>query len=61
VGIDIRIPIGLMFTALGLLVGGYGLASGASLRIGINVNLWWGAGALVFGLTMLWFGRRGRQ
>jgi len=57
-GIDIRIPIGLMFTALGLLVGGYGLLSGSSVRQGINVNLWWGAGALLLGLAMLWFSRR---
>jgi hypothetical protein len=42
-GLDIRLPIGLMFTILGVLVGGYGLATRGSAiyvrhSLGININ-----------------------
>ncbi|MBA3659003.1 MAG: hypothetical protein H0W67_05340 [Gemmatimonadales bacterium] len=57
-GWDIRVPIGGLFTALGAIIGGYGLATlGDADRyaasFGVNVNLWWGAAMLVFGLLML--------
>ena len=57
-GLDIRLPIGLMFTLLGLLLGGYGLFTQSSPDVyqpslGININLWWGGVLLVFGLLML--------
>ncbi len=63
-GLDIRIPIGLMFVIFGVLVGGYGLATAGSEiyarhSIGININLWWGLAMLAFGAIMLWLGRRG--
>ena len=53
--LDIRLPIGGLFTALGLIVGGYGLATGADAAryapsLGVNVNLWWGMVMLVFGV-----------
>lgn len=56
--LDIRLPIGGLFTALGLIVGGYGLATGADAAryapsLGVNVNLWWGMVMLVFGVLML--------
>lgn len=60
-GLDIRAPMGLMFTILGILVTGYGLVSDPAIyqrSLGINVNLWWGLVMLVFGLTFLYFGRR---
>ena len=62
VGIDVRYPIGGLFTALGLLVGGYGMApAGDAARYarieGLNVNLWWGIVMLVFGLFMLGLAR----
>ncbi len=62
-GWDIRVPIGGLFTALGALIGGYGLATlGDANRyaasFGVNVNLWWGAAMLVFGLLMLVASRR---
>ncbi len=44
-GIDIRLPIGLMFTIIGLLLAIFGLLSDASIyqrSLGINVNLIWG-------------------
>jgi hypothetical protein len=60
-GLDIRLPIGLMFTLLGVLIGGYGLVSNPAIYVrslGINVNLIWGIVLLVFGLVMLGLWRR---
>jgi len=60
-GLDIRIPIGLLFSVLGLLLLGYGALSDPAIyqrSLGINVNLAWGAVMTVFGLTMFFFGRR---
>jgi len=60
-GLDIRLPIGLMFTILGLLLTGYGLVGDKEIyarALGININLWWGIVMLVFGLVMLFLGRR---
>jgi hypothetical protein len=60
-GVDIRIPIGLMFTILGLLLAVFGLLSDSSIyqrSLGINVNLLWGAVLTVFGVIMLLMGRR---
>ena len=56
-GFDLRWPIGLMFVILGALLMIYGAATmgepmyGRSL--GYNVNLLWGAGLLLFGMSML--------
>ncbi len=50
-----------MFTILGLLLFVFGIVGDKSIyqrALGINVNLWWGIVMLVFGLAMLWFGRR---
>jgi hypothetical protein len=57
-GLDIRLPIGGLFVVLGVLVGGYGVATGGdtaryAVSEGININLWWGLVMLVFGLLML--------
>jgi hypothetical protein len=54
--LDLRFPMGLLFSLLGLLLTGYGLLSDPavySVSLGVNVNLWSGAGILVFGLAML--------
>ena len=62
-GLDIRLPIGGLFTVLGLLLTGYGLVSEKALyqrSLGINVNLKWGLVMLVFGVIMVVLGRRGR-
>ena len=61
--LDIRLPIGGLFTVLGLIVAGYGLATaGDAARYvrseGININLWWGLVMLVFGVAFLWLGIR---
>ncbi len=62
-GLDIRIPIGLMFCVIGLMLAVYGGLTGGSAEyqrsLGINVNLWWGALLCAFGALMLWLGRRG--
>ena len=55
-GLDLRLPIGLLFSALALVLIVYGLVSDPSIyarSLGINVNLGWGCVLLVFGLTML--------
>lgn len=53
-GLDIRWPIGLMFTLIGLLLTGYGaLKASDSVSLGININLVWGLVLLVFGAFML--------
>lgn len=54
--LDVRIPIGGMFTVIGAILVIYGLVSGSEIyqrSLGINVNLWWGLVLLVFGLAML--------
>jgi hypothetical protein len=61
-GLDIRLPIGGLFTVLGLLLAGYGLVSEKALydrSLGINVNLEWGLVMLIFGVIMVVLGRRG--
>ena len=63
-GLDIRLPIGLMFTLLGILLTGFGLVSDKVMyrrSLDINVNLWWGLALLAFGLVMFVFGRKGSQ
>ena len=64
-GLDIRIPIGGLFTTLGLLLGGYGVATAGqadryAISAGININLWWGLAMLVFGLVLLRVATRAR-
>ena len=60
--LDIRLPIGLMFTLLGTLLAVFGLIGDKSVfqrSLGINVDLWWGLVMLVFGVVMFVLGRRG--
>ncbi len=63
--LDLRLPIGLMFTIFGALLVLYGFVSDAAIyarSLDINVNLWWGLVLLAFGLTMLTFAlRAGRR
>ncbi len=56
---DLRIPIGIFFTLVGLLVGMTGLTAGyrAPLEFA-NVNLYCGISMLAFGGVMLWLARR---
>ena len=58
-GLDIRLPIGLMFSLVGLLLVASGLISSdpETLRrsLGVNINLYWGLFLVVFGGLMLFF------
>ena len=59
-GLDIRWPIGLMFTLIGALLTLFGVAkSDQSVSQGININLIWGVVLLVFGVLMLFGAVRG--
>jgi hypothetical protein len=56
---DLRIPIGIFFTLVGLLVGITGLAAGYRAPLeSENVNLYCGISILAFGGVMLWLARR---
>jgi multisubunit Na+/H+ antiporter MnhG subunit len=60
-GLDIRFPIGAMFSIIGLLLAAFGLFSSPDLyhrSLGININLWWGLALVIFGATMLWLAWR---
>jgi membrane protein implicated in regulation of membrane protease activity len=64
--LDVRWPIGGLFTALGLLLAAYGLATmGTSAQytrsLSVNINLWWGLTMLLFGLVVLLAAWRGRS
>ena len=62
--LDVRVPIGGLFTILGLLLTGYGLlgpaTSGAAFTKGGQINMWWGLVMLVFGVFMLLISRAPR-
>jgi hypothetical protein len=56
--LDIRLPIGMLFTVLGVILMGYGVATLNDPALysrsdSVNVNLWWGIVMLAFGLGML--------
>jgi multisubunit Na+/H+ antiporter MnhG subunit len=60
-GWDIRLPIGGLFTVLGVLLAGYGLFGNKDIyerSLGININLAWGMPMLVFGVLMVMLARR---
>ncbi len=62
--LDLRLPIGLMFSIFGVMLALYGLASDTAIygrSLGINVNLWWGLVLLAFGLVMFAFALRARK
>ena len=63
-GIDIRLPIGLLFVTLGALLTVYGIVSDPTIyarSLGYNINLWWGLTLLAFGLVLLYLVRRRAQ
>ncbi|MGD0733228.1 MAG: hypothetical protein ABR956_18330 [Terracidiphilus sp.] len=63
--LDLRIPMGLMFTLVGVILTTFGLSTWGSTiyvsSLGINANFWWGLVLLVFGLTMFLMGRRSQK
>lgn len=62
--LDLRLPMGLMFTIFGAILTVYGFTSDRAIygrSLGINVNLWWGLVLVAFGLVMLTLALRGRR
>jgi membrane-bound ClpP family serine protease len=54
-GLDIRLPIGIIFTLYGLVLMVFGLVTNQEIfekSLNVNIDLWWGAAMLVFGLIM---------
>lgn len=63
---DIRIPIGVLFLALGVILAIYGVATRSDIALygrseNIVINLWWGLVMIVFGASMLYFGMRSHR
>jgi hypothetical protein len=68
--LDLRIPMGLLFTLVGVILAAFGAATNSdpaqfshlyAKSLGINVNLWWGLVLLVFGQVMFQMGRRSQR
>jgi hypothetical protein len=60
--LDLRVPMGLMFTLVGIILAGFGIATRGDVELytrslGVNVNLWWGIVLLIFGQIMFQLGR----
>ena len=54
-GLDIRWPIGIIFTIYGIALILYGVLADPKIfqsSLGVNIDVWWGAAMLVFGLFM---------
>lgn len=61
-GIDIRLPVGILFALLGIILTVFGVASDPARyeqSLGININLYWGAVLIAFGAVVLLLARRG--
>jgi len=62
---DLRLPIGYLFTALGAMLVLFGLftanAEMYQRSLGINIDLWWGAFLLIFGLLMAFAARKSQK
>ena len=64
--VDIRIPIGLMFSIVGVLITGFGFFTISNTEmyhksLGINVNIVMGILMLIFGLVFLYFAFRKKK
>jgi hypothetical protein len=64
-GLDVRLPLGLLFLVIGALLACYGLFTNGSSQydrsMGVNLNLLWGATLMILGLLAAWFGRRSKR
>ena len=60
--LDLRIPMGLLFTIVGVIMSVYGFFTRGSAiyarSAGMNINLIWGVVMLIFGVSMYTLGRR---
>ncbi|MEO8624386.1 MAG: hypothetical protein ABI625_25115 [bacterium] len=63
--LDVRVPIGGLFTLLGILLALYGFmeptAAKSAFTKGGQINMWWGIVMLVFGVFMLLIARPSRE
>lgn len=63
--LDLRIPMGLMFLLVGLILTVYGMVTMGSpiyaRSLGIDANLDWGMVLLIFGAAMFTLGRRNQR
>ena len=62
-GLDIRIPLGLVFLIIGGIMALFGIFTNGDAvlyekSLGININLIWGGIMFAFGAIMFFFGRR---
>lgn len=63
--LDIRLPMGLLFLLLGVILVAYGFVSDPAIyarhSLGQNVNLLWGAIFALFGGAMLFLAARAKR
>jgi hypothetical protein len=62
-GLDIRVPLGLVFLIIGGIMGIFGIATHGNTAmyeksLGVNINLIWGSLMFAFGAIMFFFGKR---
>jgi hypothetical protein len=61
-GLDIRLPLGLIFLIIGLIMTIYGAVTYGSpiyaMSEGINLNVIWGSLMTIFGIIMALLGRK---
>jgi hypothetical protein len=61
--VDIRLPVGAIFTIYGVLLTVYGLTAGhveaRHMLLGLQVNIVAGVGMLIFGVSFLYLARKG--
>jgi len=62
-GLDIRLPLGLIFLIIGGIMAAFGIFTHADTTLyerslGVNLNLIWGLLMFVFGAIMFFVGRR---
>lgn len=62
-GLDIRVPLGLVFLIIGGIMGVFGIftygdAALYEKSLGMDINLIWGGLMFVFGAIMFFFGKR---
>lgn len=64
--LDLRIPLGQMFTITGCILTVWGIKTNGNealyaKSLGVNANLWWGLVLLAFGLIMFILGARSQR
>jgi hypothetical protein len=63
-GLDIRVPLGLIFFIIGAIMAMYGILTRNSTMyassLGVNLNLVWGSVMLLVGIVLFVAGRRNR-